>query len=227
LNEAEAVQRGFLCQGIRAVGFDLGGVLTTGLEEALKGTFRALGVPADRVREARARWWDLYREASLGRLTAGELWLALREAVDAPWPADEQIEAELLSRIHPREPGLPPLLRRLGRYYAVGLLSNHVSSWARFLLDRDGLTPYLQAAVISAEIGSRKPDPEGYLQLCARLGVEPSQAVYVADEQEDLEGCAAVGMTPVFIPGEDAVSRVGWPIHRVADLEKLLLAAQR
>jgi len=113
---------------------------------------------------------------------------------------------------------MPETLANLKQRYVLGLLTNHVGRWARSLLQRLKLTTFFEVVVISSEIGARKPDAVTYLRTCELLNVSPHCAVYVADEEEDLVGCEAAGMFPVFIPGEDRHSGVGLPIRNVSDL---------
>ncbi len=204
---------------IEAVVFDLGGVITTGfgaaLDDLLQTYASRLGPAGDR---ARALWGSLYIEASLGRITPDDLWQRFRHEVDLGSLSAGQEDQEFLSRIQLREADVGATLAALRGRYTVGLLSNHVDSWARALLQRFDLLPLFDGVVISSEIGARKPDPRTYLCICEQIQVPPERAVYVADEEEDLAGCQAVGMFPVFISGEDASSRVGLSIGRVSDL---------
>ncbi len=204
---------------IEAVVLDLGGVIATGLGAALDDLLRTyssnLGPSHD---HAHALWGSLYIEASLGHILPDELWQRFRCQVDlGSLPAGRE-DREFLSRIHLREPDMRATLATLKRRYTVGLLSNHVGSWARALLQRFDLLNLFDDVVISSDIGARKPDPRTYLRICERIQMLPEHAVYVADEEEDLVGCQAVGMFPVFIAGEDASSRIGLSIERVSDL---------
>ncbi len=208
---------------IQAVVFDLGGVLTSGLEEAMKEVLVAHGVSAAPQREvALARWQQLYIHASLGELSAAELWRRLRRDANLGWLPAGQEDEELLSHIHLKEAGIPQTLARLQERYPLGLLSNHVAPWAHALLDRLGLTPFFEVVVISSEVGQRKPAGLVYRLVCEELNVPPGSTVYIADEEEDLLGCQAAGMFPIFIPGEDSQSDVGLEVGHVSDLLDLL-----
>ena len=55
-------------------------------------------------------------------------------------------------------------------------------------LDDLGATAYLDAILLSSEEGIEKPAREMFLRACARLGVQPSEAVHVGDE---LPACVA------------------------------------
>ena len=90
------------------------------------------------------------------------------------------------------------------------------------LLSRFDMLPYMDAVLVSSDVGIRKPDTRMYARICGTLRVPPSEAVYVADEQEDLSAAQQTGMFPVFIPGEDVSCPVGIHIEKVRDLEALL-----
>lgn len=204
---------------IRAVAFDFDGVMATSMGEALHGLIEAYGTDVllspERLHTV---WQPLYTEASLGRIQPDELWREFRHSVDLASLPVGQEEREFLSRIHLREPSIPQTLAELKVKYAIGLLSNYVGRWARVLVERLGLMPFLDAVLISSDIGARKPAPVIYQRICQLLRVTPYQAAYVGDEEEDLIGCQAVGMLPIFIPGADASSNVGLRIERVSDL---------
>ncbi|MBM4432206.1 MAG: HAD family hydrolase, partial [Chloroflexi bacterium] len=123
-----------------------------------------------------------------------------------------------LAGVFLREPGVSDTLAALQQRYVLGLLSNHVARWAYALLERFALRPYFAAVVISSKVRARKPDLITYERICQLLSIAPERAVYIADEEEDLVGCQAAGMFPIFVPGEDAHSRVGLPIARLSDL---------
>ena len=208
-------------QPVQAVVFDLGGVLTTGLTEALLVLVGRYGQPVP-PQEVLAVWSPLYIAATLGRLHPDELWRQFRQKVDLGSLPPGREEAVFLSAVHLREPDAGDTLAGLQQRYTLGLLSNHVARWAYTLLDHFSLRLCFQAVAISSEIGARKPDLRTYQRICQALSIAPERAVYIADEEEDLVGCQAAGMVPIFIPGEDACSRVGLPIARLSDLLLIL-----
>lgn len=69
----------------------------------------------------------------------------------------------------------------LHKSYKIGLLSNVASNWIRERF----LTPKEQALfsdmVFSYEVGLTKPNPHIYQLACQRLGVEPTETVFIDD----------------------------------------------
>ena len=211
-----------LPDGLQAVIFDLGGVITTGLAEAMNEVLsRHKSVSPAWLERVHSRWSPLYLQASLGQITPDELWRQLLLGEDSGSLFAEQAEEEFLSAIRLREPDIAQTLTALQSKYKLGLLSNHVGRWARELLGRFGLLPFFPAVVISSDIGARKPHPLAYQRICGMMHIAPEQAAYIADEEEDLVGCQAVGMFPIFIAGQDASSSVGLVIERLSDLRGL------
>jgi putative hydrolase of the HAD superfamily len=94
-------------------------------------------------------------------------------------------------------------LRRRG--FRVGLISNCTEDVA-LVWAETRFAPLFDAAVLSAAAGCMKPDRRIYDLVCAELGVEPSDCLFVGDGANDeLRGARDVGMTPVLIhqEGED------------------------
>jgi len=84
--------------------------------------------------------------------------------------------------IAPR-PGAPEVLRRLGRRFRLGLLSDGYLPAQRLKLDALGIAPLLDAVVMTEEMGREfwKPAPEGYAAVRDMLGAADERCVYVAD----------------------------------------------
>jgi putative hydrolase of the HAD superfamily len=208
---------------LQAVVFDLGGVIATSLEPALRDLVDTYGgETAISSATLHAVWRPLYRDASLGLLHPDQLWHGLRQEIALHGLPPGEEDQALLSRIQMREPSIPQTIVSLRSSYRVGLLSNYVERWALALLQRFAVMPLFDAVLISSQLGMRKPEALIYWRACEELGVSPSRAAYIGDEEEDMIGAQAVGMLPLFIPGEDRKSSVGLTIDRIADVLTLL-----
>jgi epoxide hydrolase-like predicted phosphatase len=83
----------------------------------------------------------------------------------------------------------------------AGLLSNYTADLAD-IITREGLDGLFDTQVISAEIGIAKPDPAAYEAVLGELSVKPSDAFFVDDFEENIEGARSIGMSAVrFTPG--------------------------
>lgn len=73
-------------------------------------------------------------------------------------------------------------------------LSNFSAETFPWCRERYGVFDRFDDIVISGDVGLAKPQPEVYGLLCARNGVEPSQAVFLDDSPANVAGAHAVGM---------------------------------
>ena len=93
-----------------------------------------------------------------------------------------------------------PIIRTLrGRGIILGLVSNLSRA-----LDGDcnelGLTPYIDFALTSSEIGAEKPHPPIFLAALERAGVSASEAIHVGDQyHSDVVGAKGVGINPLLL----------------------------
>ena len=77
-----------------------------------------------------------------------------------------------------------------------------VSNWDVSLhevLARTGLSPLLDGAVSSAEVGAAKPDPAPVLAALALTGAAPGEAWLVGDSPEDAQAAVAAGVRPILL----------------------------
>jgi putative hydrolase of the HAD superfamily len=81
----------------------------------------------------------------------------------------------------------------------LGVISN-ADGRVRRQLEMAGLAPFFEVIVDSAEVGVSKPDPAVFRLALQRLGVAPTDAVYVGDiRRVDVEGARAAGMRALWL----------------------------
>lgn len=99
------------------------------------------------------------------------------------------------------------LLARLSGSYRLALVSNFDHGpTARAILARCGLDVHLEAIVISAEEGVRKPVASIFHRACEQLALAPSRCLYIGDTfAEDVEGSAAAGLASVWVTSQSEV----------------------
>ncbi|MCX4247776.1 HAD-IA family hydrolase [Paraliomyxa miuraensis] len=81
-----------------------------------------------------------------------------------------------------------------------------VSNWdvrLRATLEALGVSSWIDAAIISAEVGVEKPHPEIFHRACERLGVRADRALHVGDDHhDDVDGARAAGCLALLWPAE-------------------------
>jgi HAD superfamily hydrolase (TIGR01509 family) len=102
---------------------------------------------------------------------------------------------------------VPGTVDALERLRSLGLELAVVGNWdltLRRLLEEIGLIGHFGAVVHAAA----KPAPDGLLQALAELGVEPSRALHIGDDEVDELAARAAGMSFAPAPLADAVARL-------------------
>jgi putative hydrolase of the HAD superfamily len=91
----------------------------------------------------------------------------------------------------------PPVLETLKRLkprYKLALLSNTDVMRFGFIRQRFPEIFIFDAYVVSFELGVLKPDPRIYQEALRRLDVEPREAAFIDDMQENVEAAVRLGL---------------------------------
>jgi epoxide hydrolase-like predicted phosphatase len=104
-----------------------------------------------------------------------------------------------------------PLVEHIKRLrlagYRTGLLSNFTDSARRVWTEVYPFIDYFDGIVISAEVGLMKPDPKIYYLAAESVGVQVTEALFVDDFAENIEGARAVGMLALHFTDPDAAQQ--------------------
>jgi sugar-phosphatase len=76
--------------------------------------------------------------------------------------------------------------------------------------------------VTAGDVEAGKPDPRGYLQAAAALGVDPADSVVLEDAPAGVEAGIAAGMTVVAVLTTNGEASLRAAHRRVPDLSALL-----
>ena len=183
---------------MRGLLVDYGGVLTTSVWDSFRAFCDAEGLDRDEVRR-------LFREdpealALLRRLETDELdeeefSAGFGPLLGIPAERHEGLIDRLFGGMEPEEPMIEALRRARAAGLRTGLISN---SWGRGRYDRSMFGELFDGVVISGEVGLHKPQPQIFELGAERVGLLPSQCVFVDDLRENCAGAEAVGMIAVL-----------------------------
>jgi putative hydrolase of the HAD superfamily len=125
----------------------------------------------------------------------------LRAALPAHARAAPDLRGALLGSLRFRPyPEVPAVLAQLR---ALGVARVVVSNWdvsLRGVLDATGLAPLVDGAVISAEVGTAKPDPAIFMRALEVAGAGACEALHVGDTADaDLAGARAAGIRALHL----------------------------
>ncbi|MGH0034926.1 MAG: HAD family hydrolase [Myxococcota bacterium] len=189
---------------IRAVIFDLGGVVLGSPLHAIRDYEAELGIPEGFVNRVVV---DTAPGGAWSRLERGEI--AMTDFFEAFESECRERGQRLSARVMmermgesaaPRPEMLEALRRLRGAGFALAALTNNWSTddGRRSNAGAD-LRPHFDVFVESAVEGLRKPDPRIYRLVCERLGVAPEHTVFLDDIGGNLKPARALGMTTIRV----------------------------
>jgi epoxide hydrolase-like predicted phosphatase len=183
---------------VRAVVFDIGGVLEVPTDITLDGRWeRRLGLRPGKFFD-RLRRSGLGRDANLGRISEADF----AQALGRLYGLDESATEELLAELWDWYSGelnteMADYFQRLRPRYRTAILSNAAAGGRREEGRRYGFSAMADVLVYSYEVGMEKPDRRIYEITCERLGVRPSEVVFLDDLEVNVVAARQVGMRAV------------------------------
>jgi putative hydrolase of the HAD superfamily len=195
---------------IKAVVFDIGGVIQDSPLHAIARYERDHGLPPEAINRAVVATGE---RGAWSRLERGELTV---EAWCAPFEADCRAHGitvsapRLMQYIGEAGRERPQMLRAVSRLrergLRVGALTNN---WATETAPAGPhpIARHFDALVESRAVGMRKPDPRMYQLICRQLAVEPPQAAFLDDIGTNLKTAKALGMHTIKVNDPDAALR--------------------
>jgi putative hydrolase of the HAD superfamily len=198
---------------LKAVLFDLGGVILTSPFEAFAEYERAHRLPPGFIRSLNAANSDHNAWARLERnAVTFEEFCRLFEAEARS--AGHELDAAAVMRLLAGEirPAMVTAVRRCQERLRTAALTNNFT-----LPDGDPamteIRELFDVIVESSRIGVRKPDPRFYELACAELDVSPGESVFLDDLGVNLKSARALGMTTI---------KVDDPARAIAELETVV-----
>jgi epoxide hydrolase-like predicted phosphatase len=187
-----------------ALFIDYGGVLTTSVTRSFRAFCREMGLPPELAKEAFVEAYAHHEGDSpvhrveIGEITVEEFGVGLaeiltrRSGVEVP---AENLIGRLFERMEHDEAMFAAVAgaRRAG--VRTGLLSN---SWGSDNYPHDRFDELFDVVVISGDVGLRKPDPAIFTLATEKLGVAPSDCVFVDDLDRNIDVAESVGMVGIL-----------------------------
>ena len=124
--------------------------------------------------------------------------------------------------------GVYQALSNLKNRYLLGIVSDAQQDHAYPELKMLGIYGFFRAIIISAEFGYRKPDVRLFNDCLKRLGVSPSEAIYLGnDTLRDIKGANDAGMKSVLVMtpygNKDlAIAKPDYVIDNIDELYRIL-----
>ncbi len=182
---------------IRTVIFDFGGVLVQMVDDQPRLELaNELGVSLAKLDDL-VFSSESARKASRGEIKVSEHWEAVRVVLgihpedmagflERYWSSDDINWAllDFIRRLHPR--------------YKVGLLSNAWDDLRQILHQKWNIDGLFDELIISAEVKMVKPEPRIFHLAVERMGVQPSETLFVDDYQENIVAARDQGLNAIL-----------------------------
>lgn len=193
---------------VRAVVFDIGGVLESETDYGVIGKWEAvLGLDAG---ELDGRLGHVWAAGSLGQITLSEVHQRIRDVLDI----DDGMVHTLMEDIWTQYLGtlngeLYDYFRGLRPRYITAMLSNSFVGAREREHAAYGYADACDLIVYSHEVGMSKPDERIYHLTCGKLGVRPEETIFVDDRDANIEAAQALGFkTVLFHDNAQAIAQI-------------------
>jgi len=90
--------------------------------------------------------------------------------------------------------------------FKIGLVTNSIRETTRFMIERAGVSRFLDIVITNEDVKNSKPDPEGYLLCCEKLGLKPEQVLVVEDGGYGIEAARRAGCNVLKVDSPNDVS---------------------
>ena len=193
--------------GIRAVFFDLGGVIVrTEYQAPRQKLAEEFGMDYDDIAKIVFDSPSAVR-ASVGELTEEEHWHSVMKILKRPVDDYKRIQHEFFGG-DVVDYNFVNFIRSLRPRYKVGAISN---AWSglRGYMERDKFADAFDVIICSAEVGAAKPSAKIYHIALDQLQVSPNEAIFVDDVWENIQACEKVGMKGIlFKKAESTIKQI-------------------
>jgi putative hydrolase of the HAD superfamily len=188
---------------IRAVAFDLGGVLEDvgAAEDFVFGWRARLGLTEAQVA---GLLWPLNRldpgdQVKTGAVTEGQYRQQCLDALGlAGRPAEEFMASFWNWYCGVLDAELASFAARLRPRYRTAILSNSIAGARREEQARFGFAELVDVIIYSDEAGLAKPDPQVYRLLCDELGVAPHEVVFLDNRRSNVDAARGLGIHSIL-----------------------------
>jgi beta-phosphoglucomutase len=192
-----AIQSSILApEGLQAFIFDMDGVLCDTMPYHLEAWAQYVQTVPELVSITRAQLAQMGGKRNSELLS--ELLPTAQSDVDVQrWGAEkEALYRTLIQNDIQWLPGLVPFLEQAGASgLKVGLGTSACRENVELLLNHENLGRFFQSQVMEADVIRGKPDPQCYLLVAERLGVEPARCLVFEDAIAGVQAACRAGMT--------------------------------
>ena len=191
----------------RVVVFDVGGVLVDFQEDE---AFKAMKIPEEAkapIRDALHMAWSSPNKSDF--LTLEEEKDLVREILEEKYHQYLDTVYDIFPKYNKLIPGWEKFILKLKECgYGVYILSN----WSKWDWDEKAnkqrlfkFLDYVDGAVVSWQVGCKKPDPRIYEALFKKYNLDSYNCIFIDDKPENIAAAVRLGMAGLLIKGSEAL----------------------
>ncbi|MDM8521085.1 HAD family phosphatase [Anaerolineales bacterium HSG6] len=189
----------------KAVIFDVGGVLIrTHHRHGREKWAKKLNLSPSEL-ESYIFNYESGKQAQLGQKSWLEHWQWLAEHFKLTEIDAQTMEQDFFAGDYLNQPLVAYIERLKQAGYPLGILSNYSDQARPLWTNTYPFIHYFDGVIISAEVGIAKPTPQIYHLAAKSLDINVSDAVFIDDFIENIEGAKAVGMLAIHFIETDSV----------------------
>lgn len=179
---------------IKAIIFDCFGVIYPDTLTMVQHTYLKNDIAKQqKIREVR-------KVCDRGEMSRDDFWDEVARIFNIP-RAELDVE---LDKVRGADWELLEYIKDLKKNYKTAILSNVGAGFIERIFDHDRKQQdYFDVLAVSGQIGTLKPDPKAYLYTADKLGIEPSDCVFIDDKKRMVEGAEQVGMQGIVYTSFD------------------------
>ena len=202
-------------QNIKAIIFDLGGVLLNIDFKKVSESFKALGIHEFDQIYSQTKQYRVFEYLETGKISKEDFCTALTEYTTNSLTHEQVISAWNSILLDFRMNSLQAL-KKLRTRYKLFLLSNtniiHQEEFNIIFKNTVGENSFdslFDKAYYSHEIGLRKPDAAAYEYVLKENNLQPEVTLFIDDTLINIEGAKAVGMPTIYLTKEMRIEELG------------------
>jgi len=201
----------FLCNmknpNVKAILFDLGGVLINLNYQNTINAFRALGIDNFENIYSQAQQKNLFNDFETGKISSFHFINRLLDLLPKGCNPNQVVSAWNAMILNFPANRLD-ILEKLSVDYKLFLLSNtndlHMEKVRRELKKTTGraLESFFEKTFLSQEIKLRKPEPEVFLEVAKQIQLDPNEILFVDDSIQHINSAKKIGFQVIHLTSE-------------------------
>lgn len=180
---------------IQAIIFDVGGVL---IDHAWPGMIEhfitELKTDQQKLYKSMLEYIDDWQR---GKIPESVFWERVCKKLNIDPPKTESLWLEGFKKAYKEKNEIFSLVKKLKlKGYKIGLLSNAEAPVMEYIIEKQYQD--FDVSVFSCGSNMAKPDKEIYHDVLSKLQVQPEEAIFIDDAEENVTGANKVGMTGIL-----------------------------